>query len=325
MRRLAGVVAGAVLSAGAAFADEASVVMPTALAARVETSGGRVAVAIEDAPGGALVTLSQSVTALRAASRLPAGASDVCDDPGALDVPAGFAPPAELAGARTPPGAFAKLERVVAFVTRNVRLDENDPGPQDGAAVLARGVGRCSGRANLAIGLLRAARVPARAVHGILLGDDGPRWHRWGEAWLPGSGWVPFDPGASVGIVSVRYLRLRGAGDGSPLAGVRLERIDERGYRGVPVRNGVRVLPLRGVRVRCVAPAGHAAFTAALVGPDGTAWVRHGRGEIVFDGMIPGRYRIVWGGDGGRNVLNLVLGTSAEVLVDLGARREAGT
>ncbi len=324
MRRLAGVVAGAVLSAGAAFADEAVLVMPTALAARVDTSGAGVAVAIEEAPGGARVTLSQSVTALRAASRERVGPKGTCDDPRALDVPAGFAPPAELAGAQ-PAGAFAALERVVAFVTRRVRLDENDPGPQDGGSVLARGVGRCSGRANLAIGLLRAARVPARAVHGIVLGDEGPRWHRWGEAWLPGSGWVPFDPGASVGTVSVRYLPLRGAGDGSPLAGVHVERLDERAFLGVPVRTGVRVLPLRGVTVRCVAPAGHAAFTAALVGPDGTAWVRHGRGEIVFDGMIPGRYRIVWGGDGGRNVLNLVLGTSAEVLVDLGARREAGT
>ncbi len=325
MGRLAGLGALAVLSAGAALADEAAVVLPTALAARVETAGRGAAIAIEGVPGGALVTLSQTVTALGDASAFPLVAAAGCGDPAALDVPRGFAPPAELASARALPSAAAVLERVVAFVTGRVRLDERDAGPQDGASVLARGVGRCSGRANAAIGLLRALGIPARAVHGILLGDGGPRWHRWGEAWLPASGWVPFDPGASVGVVSVRYLPLRGAGEGSPLAGVRVARLDERGYLAVPVRGGLRVLPARGVTVRCVAPAGRASLTAALVGPDGSAWVRQGAGEVVFEGVLPGRYRIVWGGESRPSVLNLVLGSAPEILVELGARTEAGT
>jgi len=317
----------ALLSAAVAAADQASVAMPTVLAARVETSReAGLAVEIESRSDGALVTLSQTVRALRAEPAYPLAGIRRCDDPAALDVPRGFAVPAELASAAERlPTAAAVVERAVVFVTRRVRLDEDDAGPQDGPSVLARGRGRCSGRANLAVGLLRGLGIPARVVQGLLLGREGPRWHRWGEAWLGGAGWVPFDPGASVGIVSVRYLPLRGSGGGSSLAGVRVERLDERGFLGVPVRDGLRVLPARGVTVRCVAPAGQGSVTAALVGPDGSRWVRRGVREVVFDRMLPGRYRIVWGASGRPGVLDLVLGAAPEVLVELGARGEAGS
>ena len=327
MRPAAGLVALGVLWASAVCADEASVVMPTALAARVDTDRQTgVAVGIEGLPDGALVTLSQAVRALRGEPAYPLRDVRMCDDPGALEVPSGFAVPAELAAAaQALHGAVAVVERVVVFVTQRVRLDENDAGPQDGSSVLRRGRGRCSGRANIAIGLLRRLGIPARAVHGLLLGDDDARWHRWGEAWLGALGWVPFDPGASVGIVSVRYLPLRGSGEGSPLAGVRVERLDDRGYQGVPLRNGLHVLPLHGVTLRCVAPTGQAGLTAALVGPDGSRWVRRGRKEVVFEGILPGRYRIVWGSNRQPDVLDLGLGATPEVLVELGARGEAGS
>ena len=223
------------------------------------------------------------------------------------------------------PGAVAVVERVVVFVTQRARLDENDAGPQDGVSVLKRGRGRCSGRANLAIGLMRCFGIPARAVHGLLLGNDGPRWHRWGEAWLGALGWVPFDPGASVGIVGVRYLPLRGSGEGSSLAGVRVAWLDERGYLSVPIRNGLRVVPLHGVTLRCVAASGLANLTALLLGPDGSRWVRRGQREVVFNGMLPGRYRIVWGRSGQPGILDFVLGAAPEVLVELGDRGEAGS
>jgi len=312
------------LSAGA---DEALVVLPTALAARVET--GRLSTAsigLEGRPDGALVTISQNVQALAGQPAYPVTGREMCGDPTALEVPASFGLPAGLADLADRPGsAVGVVERAVMFVTQTVRLDEDDTGPQDGASVLVRGRGRCSGRANLAIGLLRRLGVPARVVEGLLIGEDIARWHRWGEAWLGPLGWVPFDPGASVGLVGVRYLPLRGSGDGSTLAGVRLERLDERGYLSLPVRNGLRVLPSGGVTLRCQAPARRADVTAVLLGPDGSRWARQGRGGVVFEGMLPGRYRIVWRGDGPSGVLDLVLGSVPEVLVELGTPGEAGT
>ena len=68
-----------------------------------------------------------------------------------------------------------------------------------------------------------------------------------------------------------------------------------------------------------------AALTALLLGPDGYRWVRRGQGEVVFDGMLPGRYRIVWGRSGPPGILDLVLGSASDVLVELGARGEAGS
>jgi hypothetical protein len=310
-----------------AGADEARVELPTALAARVET--GRLAGAsidIEGRPGGALVTISQTVQALQAEPAYPLANREACGDPAALEVPASFTLPAGL-GALTERfgSAVGVVERVVTFVSQTVRLDEDDTGPQDGASVLARGRGRCSGRANLTVGALRRVGIPARVVQGLLFGRDGARWHRWGEAWLGQLGWVPFDPGASVGLVGVRYLPLRGSGDGSSLAGARLERLDERGYLSVPVRNGLRLLPAGGVTLRCQASIARENVTAVLLGPDGSRWARQGAGGVVFRGMLPGRYRIVWRGDGPLGVLDLVLGAVPEVLVELGTPGEAGT
>ena len=327
MSRGAVLIALSLLGAAAAGADEAAIVMPTALAAGVDTGGrSAVAIGIESLPDGALVTVSEAVRALCAEPGYPLTGAERCGDLGAVDAPPDFSVPAELSAlVGAVHDAVDVVERVVAFVTRRVCLDDGETGPQDSASVLRRGRGRCSGRANLAIGLLRRLGIPARAVHGLLLGDDGPRWHRWGEAWLGPLGWVPFDPGASVGIVSVRYLPLRGSEEGSPLAGVRVVRLDEQGYLGVPFRDGLRVLPLRGVTLRCVAPAGRADLTALLLGPDGSRWVRRGQGGVVFEGMLPGRYRIVWGRIGPPGILDLVLGSTPDVLIELGARGEAGS
>jgi hypothetical protein len=325
MRLAAGLLALA--CGGVAFGDEAAIFVPTALAARVE--GGEragLSIALEARPDGAVVWLNRAVQALPDAPAFPLPEPTRCGDPTALEVPPSFAVPAELSGPPSPgDSAFDVAARVVDFVSQRITLDENDVGPQDGISVLARGRGRCSGRANLAVGLLRAAAIPARVVRGIVVGKDGARWHRWGEAWLGELGWIAFDPGAAVGLVSVRYLPLRGSGDGSTLGGVRLERINEKGYLGLPVRRGLRVLPVGGVTLRCLAPAGEPAITALLVGPDGSRWARQGLGEVVFLGMLPGHYRIVWRGAGRTNALNLRLEGTGEVRVELTGAGEAGS
>ncbi len=317
----------AVACAGAGLADEAAIFVPTALAAKIEV-GDRsgVSVAMEGRPDGAMVWVTQAVQALPGTPTYPLAGKERCGDPTALEVPPSFALPPELANANA--GGDKALEvvtRVVEFVSQRITLDENDGAPQDGVSVLRRGRGRCSGRANLAIGLLRAAGIPARVVRGLVVGKDGARWHRWGEAWLGPLGWTAFDPGAAVGLVSVRYIPLRGSGDGCTLSGVRLERINEDGYVGLPVRCGLRVLPVGGVTLRCLAPAGDPTITALLVGPDGSRWARQGRGEVVFVGMLPGRYRIVWRGAGRPNALNLELRGEREVRVELSGTPETGS
>ncbi|HVN89374.1 MAG TPA: transglutaminase family protein [Candidatus Binataceae bacterium] len=68
--------------------------------------------------------------------------------------------------------------------------------------ILKSGGGVCQDFAHLTIGLLRLAGVPARYVSGYIaparftggdtLGEQAS--HAWLEAWLPGPGWVGFDP-----------------------------------------------------------------------------------------------------------------------------------
>ncbi len=326
MRRVFALVAALACSGSVFLADEAAVFLPTALAARVEgPSGGGSGLALEVRPGGVLVTVHRALRAMAPASDWAALAPRRCGDQAALEVPGGFTLPRELADVRASSASpLEAVTRVVEYVSSRIAIAEYDTGPQDAASVLARGRGRCSGRANLAVGLLRAVGVPAHVVTGVLVGERGARWHRWGEAWVGVPGWVAFDPGASVGLVSVRYLRVGGAGEGPPLDGVRLERIDERGFWALPLRSGMRVLPAGGVTVRCVAPARDASVTALLVAPDGSRWARRGWGQVTFEGMLPGRYRLVWRSGGGPTALDLELGDEREVRVDLPVTAGAG-
>jgi hypothetical protein len=315
-----------ILPAGTAGADEAHFWVPTAVAARVEVrERSGLLIGLEAVDGGALVSVSHEAQALAGSPPypLPAGTSVARED---LEVPPGFALPPEVARlARSTGSAMELLTEVVAFVTRNVRLDEEDRGPQDAASVLQRRVARCSGRANLAVGLLRAAGIPARGVSGLLMVDDGPRWHRWGEANLGALGWVGFDPGSSVGLVSVRHLPLLGAGDGASLEGIRLLHIDEQVFAALPIRAGLRAVPVGGVTLHCNAPASSGEFTAVLLGPDGSRWLRQGRGEVHFAGLLPGHYRLFWRGFQRSGLLRMELGGSDEVLLQLGVGKEVGS
>jgi hypothetical protein len=309
------------LIGGMAVADEARIAVPAALVGRIETvERWGIDYAIDTAGTGAVVTTSQSLRPLPVDIGYPLARPAACGDPAALTLPRGLQLPGELlAMAGGTSSAFELLADVVGFVTRRVVLDESDRGPQDALAVLSRGRARCSGRANLAVGLLRAAGVPARVVQGALLHDDGARWHRWGEAWL-GAGWVPFDPGASVGIVSVRYLPLRSGGDGASLAAVRLLAIDDLGFASLPRRGLLRIAPPAGATLRCLATPRARHFRAELFAAGGAVWRREGYGEVRFEGMLPGRYRLRWEPrEAGVGDLVLVLRGLVDVRLDLAA------
>jgi hypothetical protein len=319
--------AALVAASGTCLGDEGSFLLPTALAARIDVGArcGRT-VAVEVQRDGVLVTVSEAVRALSGAARSQRPAAQEYADAEALDVPSAFELPRELVGITNATSSpFEAFARLVEFVSSRITIDENDLGPQDAASVLRRGRGRCSGRANLAVGLLRAAGIPARVVLGVTVGEHGARWHRWGEAWLGPLGWVAFDPGTSLGLVSVRYLPLTGAGEGTALSGVRVERIDERGFLSLPMRSGMRVLPVGGATVHLVAPSGKPDLTALLFAPDGSRWARRGRGAVTFGRMLPGRYRLVWLAAGRPSALELEIRDEREVRVTLPKGTEAGT
>jgi transglutaminase-like putative cysteine protease len=82
------------------------------------------------------------------------------------------------------------------------------------AAVLERGTGSCSEYSFCFIALCRAAGIPARYAGSLVIrGDDASFddvFHRWSEVYLPGYGWVPFDP--SRGDKALPADRLKGMG-----------------------------------------------------------------------------------------------------------------
>jgi transglutaminase-like putative cysteine protease len=97
--------------------------------------------------------------------------------------------------------------------------------------ILKSGGGVCQDFAHLTIGVLRLAGVPARYVSGYLapaLAAGGPAAigeqasHAWLEAWLPGAGWIGFDPTHRnrTGAYHIRVAVGRDYGDVPPLRGM---------------------------------------------------------------------------------------------------------
>lgn len=237
------------LIAAVTLADQLQVLLPVPLAARVVAGPfWNGAVVMEPFHGGkVLVTVEMTLPsrfppprALENENRPGFVPKDSCEVLMTLPLPW------ELAGVKGL-SPWEKLVAVSAWVSRNVRQNEHDPFPQDAASVLRRREGRCSGRANLAVALLRQLGVPARVVHGLLFSFTRASWHRWGEAWVPDMGWLPFDPGVAVGMVGVRYLPMTGAGEGLPLSGITLLRLQEKEFLHVPKGLGVK-LPGAGLK-----------------------------------------------------------------------------
>lgn len=238
------------LIAGCTHADQLQLLMPVPLAARVV--GGATwdgAVTLEPRDASTVRVTVEARFSRRLREQRGGFLGETAFPSESLEVTRWLPMPAELSALRgASPGE--KLFRTVVWVSRNVRLSEGDSGPQDAGSVLKRRVGRCSGRANLAVALLRQLGIPARVVHGLLVRSNGPVWHRWGEAWLPGAGWRPFDPGVSVGVAGVRYLPMTGAEDRLPLDGVRVLSLAEWEFFHLPQVGGLRVaLPLALSRV----------------------------------------------------------------------------
>ncbi len=96
---------------------------------------------------------------------------------------------------------FLVALRVHDFVAEALSY-ELDGGWDDAATVLERGSGSCSEFTFLFIALARALGLPARYAGGSIYLPGKARGgafvdrynHRWAEVYIPGYGWVPFDP-----------------------------------------------------------------------------------------------------------------------------------
>jgi len=103
---------------------------------------------------------------------------------------------------------FEKASLVQAYLIRNYGYTLNltwNPGPQPLSTFLFQAkVGHCEYFASSMAILLRAEGIPTRLINGFLMGEYNPVGgdyiiresdaHSWVEVYIPGSGWVEFDP-----------------------------------------------------------------------------------------------------------------------------------
>jgi transglutaminase-like putative cysteine protease len=125
----------------------------------------------------------------------------------------------------------------------------HEPGTRDPAVTLQRGRGSCRDLALLMIEAVRSLDLAARFVSGYLYDGDrdgdrthvgGGATHAWCQVYLPGAGWVEFDP--TNGIVGnrdlIRVAVARDPAQAVPLAGTWYG--DPRDYLGMEVDVRVR-------------------------------------------------------------------------------------
>jgi N utilization substance protein B len=120
--------------------------------------------------------------------------------------------------------ALEAVEVVIAYTAGEIRYALPDGERESAERTRRTGSGSCVGRSLLAEDLLVRAGVPARQVTGVLVvaspeelspesraawnGGLGGVRHRWIEAYIPGLGWIPSDPGGLANRLTVRHLAL---------------------------------------------------------------------------------------------------------------------
>jgi len=124
----------------------------------------------------------------------------------------------------------AEAERsILAWISSSISYDDDRSLPQDADSVLRNRAAHCVGLAELAVDLLRASGVPARAVSGVWADDrPAPRrkqanvperagvYHRWVEIFDPAVGWIYSDPIGRIDFVSALYLPFAARPDRAP-------------------------------------------------------------------------------------------------------------
>jgi transglutaminase-like putative cysteine protease len=131
---------------------------------------------------------------------------------------------ADVRNART----LAVLEAMTHAIKAEFRYEaRHAEGTQTAAETLARGAGTCRDFAVLMMEAVRSFGVAARFVTGYLYEDTsgttrgGGSTHAWCSVYLPGAGWVEYDPtnGLIAGANLIRVGMTRSASQAIPVAG----------------------------------------------------------------------------------------------------------
>jgi len=234
------VMAWMVLMAAPALAEEADYLVTAGDFPVTSASNGYVQDVRAAAGGGVTVHVATSLA--------PIGATETYAVIVAGTKP--FVPPGfEL---RPDLGSWEAATMVLEWAADRVSIDTADTGLQDAASVLERGRGRCSGLANAAVALLRAAGFEARTISGLLVSDGGAIPHRWLECRLPGAGWVATDPTLGLWTVTPRHV----AYPATVLTVPEIRVIDAGtdGLERLPRHDGRVVRPNRGADLVCRLP-----------------------------------------------------------------------
>lgn len=122
-------------------------------------------------------------------------------------------------------GPLALAHALSLAVSEAVTYTPGATAPHTTAAeALEAGEGVCQDHAHVLCALARANRIPARYVSGYLLADAEGRAHQaahaWAELFIPGLGWVGFDP-ANECCPDDRYVRLGSGLDAREAAPIR--------------------------------------------------------------------------------------------------------
>lgn len=116
---------------------------------------------------------------------------------------------------------YGSVHAILQYVVDRMRYTLT-PDSFDAVYSFRTGKGNCQNYSHLAAALLRAVNIPARIVNGVTLKkaytieageyeysfDMAQGRHSWIEAYIPGAGWIPFDPQQTVYFVHNRYLRI---------------------------------------------------------------------------------------------------------------------
>jgi transglutaminase-like putative cysteine protease len=143
--------------------------------------------------------------------------------------------------------AVAFLEQASALIHERFEYQKGATHVQSSILdALSIGAGVCQDFAHILLGVARRRGFPARYVSGYMVPESaeeevigGQASHAWAEIYVPGCGWLSFDPtlGAPVSLRHVRIAYGRDYGDVAPLRGV------YKGHAGQRLGVDVRVRP----------------------------------------------------------------------------------
>jgi len=123
---------------------------------------------------------------------------------------------------------LARMHALMAAIHDAVEYKPGTSGTETTAEqALERKTGVCQDHAHIFVAAARTLDIPARYVSGYLMMEekvDQAATHAWGEAHIPGLGWVGFDPANEI-CPDERYVRMASGlcyRDAAPVSGMRI-------------------------------------------------------------------------------------------------------